>query len=1260
MLDFVMISSRILKQKNNKRECVEVYPIFKVARVEDLMIRGGNFYAAWNEKTGLWTTDEFDVFRMIDNAMESYAEELRAENPEQTIKIARMLNADSGSVDKWHKYTQKQMIDIFEPLDSSVTFSDAKVCKEDYVSKKLPYSIGDYDTSSYDELMSTLYDAEERKKLEWAIGSIFAGDSKRIQKFIVLFGDAGSGKSTVLHIIEQLFEGYHSFFSAKVLGSMNNDFALESFKNNPLVAIEHDGDLSRIEDNTRLNSIVSHEYMEINVKFGKKYISKFDSFLFIGTNKPVKITDAKSGIIRRLIDVKPSGRKIIYSRYCELIDQIKFELGGIAKKCLDLYNDLGEDYYNHYIPQEMISATNDFYNFVENYFEEFSNADGTTLKDAWTFYKEYCDYASVPYPYSMRVVRSELKNYFKEFRDQAIVDGAHYRNYYSGFLKDKFDYEQKESVNELLVKNVWLAFEEQKSIFDSDCFLCPAQYASENETPLKKWDLVTTKLKDINTGLLHYVRVPDNHIVIDFDIKDENGNKSFQKNLEAASKWPKTYAELSKSGGGIHLHYIYDGDVTKLKRIYDDDIEVKVFTGNQSLRRRLTKCNNLPIRTISSGLPLKGAEKVVNFETVKNEKAIRTIIKNCLDKKHHGATKPEVDYIYSVLEDAYKSGMVYDVTDLRPKILAFANNSSHQADKCLDLVSNMHFCSDVETAVVERVDDSDKPIAFYDVEVFQNLFVVVWKVQGEDVCYKKINPSISDITEIIGSYRLIGFNCRRYDNHILYGRILGYSNEELYKLSQRIINGSRNSMFLEAYNISYTDVYDFAAKKQSLKKWEIELGIHHQELGLKWDEPVPEELWEKVAEYCVNDVIATEATFNALQSDFVAREILASITGMSVNDTTNKHTTYLIVGNDPHPQDKFVYTDLSEMFPGYSYDAGKSLYRGEEVGEGGYVYSEPGMYQDVALLDIASMHPNSAINLNIFGPYTKNFQELVNARLYIKHGDYDAAGKLFDGKLKPYLTSKDQAKTLAYALKIAINSVYGLTAAKFDNKLRDPRNVDNIVAKRGALFMVDLKHAVQEEGYVVAHIKTDSIKIPNADQKIIDFVMEFGKKYGYTFEHEATYSKLCLVNDAVYIAKDKADGHWTATGTQFQVPYVFKTLFSKEPVVFEDLCETKTVNTALYLDMNEGMPEDEHDYQFVGKAGLFCPMKPGTGGGILLREKDGKYYAATGTKGYRWLEAEIVKELGKENDIDKSYYESLADDAIKDISSYGDYDWFID
>ena len=432
--------------------------------------------------------------------------------------------------------------------------------------------------------------------------------------------------------------------------------------------------------------------------------------------------------------------------------------------------------------------------------------------------------------------------------------------------------------------------------------------------------------------------------------------------------------------------------------------------------------------------------------------------------------------------------------------------------------------------------------------------------------------------------------------------------------------------------------------------------------NLRCDEPVPEDKWPLVAEYCVNDVVATEAVFNARKQDFIAREVLADLSGLSVNDTTQAHTAKIIFGDDRTPQSKFVYTDLSEMFSGYIFEAGHSEYRGEDPGEGGYVYSEPGVYTDVALLDIASMHPNSLINLNAFGPYTDNFKQLLDARLAIKHKDFDKAKKMLNGALAPYLESEDQAKDLSYALKIVINSVYGLTSAKFDNKFKDPRNVDNIVAKRGALFMIDLKHAVQEKGYVVAHIKTDSIKIPNADQGIIDFVMEFGKKYGYTFEHEATYDRLCLVNDAVYIAREKNQdgtlGHWTATGTQFQVPYVFKTLFSKEPIIFNDLCETKTVTTALYLDMNESLAEDEHDYHFVGKAGRFCPILPGKGGGLLMREKDGKYSFATGSKGYRWLESEMVKALGRENDIDRSYYNAMVDEAKSAIDKYCDFEWF--
>ena len=539
-----------------------------------------------------------------------------------------------------------------------------------------------------------------------------------------------------------------------------------------------------------------------------------------------------------------------------------------------------------------------------------------------------------------------------------------------------------------------------------------------------------------------------------------------------------------------------------------------------------------------------------------------------------------------------------------------------------------------------------------------------------------INPTSAEIEELM-RFRLIGFNNRRYDNHILYARLIEYDNERLYRQSQKIINGSKDAMFGEAYNVSYTDIYDFAATKQSLKKWEIELGISHKELGLPWDEPVPEEKWVEVAEYCDNDVLATEAVFDRLKGDWTARQILAELAGMSVNDTTNTLTTKIIFGNEKKP--KLVYTDLATgeasdpafqrtdiitAFPGYEFVDGKNIYRDTDVGKGGYVYAEPGMYKNIALLDVASMHPNSAIAMNVFGEYTKNFKDILDARILIKHRDYDAAREMFGGKLAPYLEDDSTAKSLSQALKIAINSVYGLTSASFDNPFRDIRNKNNIVALRGALFMRTLQDEIQKRGFTVAHIKTDSIKIPDATHEIIDFVMDFGKKYGYTFEHEATYDRMCLVNDAVYIARYD-DGEWTATGTQFQVPYVFKTLFSKEPIEFEDLCETKSVTSALYLDMNEALPEDEHDYRFIGKVGLFCPIKSGCGGGILLRgtvnSKTGEkgYAAATGSKGYRWLESEFVKAMGREDDIDRSYYNKLVDDAIEAISKYGDFEMFV-
>jgi energy-coupling factor transporter ATP-binding protein EcfA2 len=1234
-VDFFRIETK--ETKNGKEETLEIFPNFIVARSRDLMVRGRSFYAVWDEEAGIWSKDEYDLIRLIDQELREFAKQL---DTSKTKSVKYMDSFNSNSVVRFRQYCNN-ISDNSHELDDNLTFSNTDVTKSDFVSKRLPYPLekGRYD--SWDELMGILYSPEERAKIEWAIGAVVSGDAKKIQKFIVLYGPAGTGKSTVLNIIESLFTGYTANFEAKALGSNNNSFSTEAFRDNPLVAIQHDGDLSKIEDNTKLNSIISHELMVMNEKFKPSYSARVNAFLFMGTNQPVKISDAKSGIIRRLIDVHPTGKTIKANHYHTLMSKIDFELGAIAHHCLEVYREMGKNYYNAYRPTEMMLQTDVFFNFVEANYDVFKSQDGTTLRQAYSLYKEFCQDTGIERPLPQYKVREELRNYFHEFKDRAVIKGEHVRSYYSGFTAVPFKAQDEKQPNIFS-----LVLDEETSLFNLEMAECAAQYAKEDGTPATTWSKCTTRLCDIDTSKLHYVQVAENHIVIDFDLKDDNGEKSLEKNLQAASVWPATYAELSKSEQGVHLHYIYDGDVTQLSRIFAEGIEIKVFTGNSSLRRKLTKCNSVPITTINSGLPIK-EKKMLPSSTIQSEKGLRELIQRNLKKEIHPGTKPSVDFIQKILDDAYASGMAYDVTDMRSRIMAFANNSSNRALECLKVVQKMKFAS-------ESVARRDEPVVeerlvFYDVEVYPNLFVICWKYEGSDNVVTMINPSASEV-EALFKMKLVGFNNRRYDNHILYAAMMGYSNEQLYALSKKIVvDHNVSAMFGEAYNLSYCDIYEFSSKKQSLKKFEIDLGIHHMELEFPWDEPVAEENWPKVVEYCSNDVVATEATFLDRKGDYIARQILCELSGLTMNDTTPKHTAKIIFGNDRNPQSSFVYTDLSKEFPGYVFDRGVSTYRGETVGEGGYVYAEPGAYDHVGLYDIASMHPTTMEVLNVFGDeYTRKFSDLKKARIAIKRKDFDTARKMLDGRLAPFLNDESTAEALSYALKIVINIVYGLTSAKFDNPFRDPRNLDNIVAKRGALFMIELKHAIQDKGWPVVHIKTDSIKIPsvNEDPEIIwEFVKSFGAQYGYDFEFEATYDKFCLVNDAVYIAL--SDDKWTAVGAQFQHPFVYKTLFSKDILTLDDYCETKAVSKGvLYLDFDGSR-------RHVGRIGRFIPVLANNGGGTLLRVHEGKEYAVAGTKGYLWVEAETVKDLS-DIEVDMTYFEKLQDEAMQAIDKFTD------
>ncbi len=354
-------------------------------------------------------------------------------------------------------------------------------------------------------------------------------------------------------------------------------------------------------------------------------------------------------------------------------------------------------------------------------------------------------------------------------------------------------------------------------------------------------------------------------------------------------------------------------------------------------------------------------------------------------------------------------------------------------------------------------------------------------------------------------------------------------------------------------------------------------------------------------------------------------------------------------------------------FPGYTYENGKNMFRGEDIGRGGYVYSVPGIYNNVVCYDSASHHPSSIIAMNLFGDHTSRYADILKARIAIKHKDYEALKTLLDGALDGVIESDEDAKNISNALKTVLNSTYGLTSASFPNACRDVRNVNNIVALRGALFMVVLRDALTERGEKVVHIKTDSVKVADPAPDTFEFINDLAKEYGYTFEIEHVFRKFCLINDAVYIAyrsvTDPKGPGWEATGAQFAQPYVFKTLFSKELITFKDMQEVKSVTSgAMYLDLNEFLPEDEHNYQFVGRTGLFTPIQEGCDGGLLMRinPNTGKYNHVSGTSGYRWLESETVETLELQDKIDLRYYRDLVDKAVAAIEQFGDFEKFRD
>lgn len=1340
---------------------------FTYRKASDIVVKGGAFNGYWNGEK--WSLSQDDLIEKIDYDISKVYNQLKTAHPDAKIKVSYMNNESSGYMLRFNNYCKKQMPSEVQ-FNSKVFFSDQTPVREDYSTYQLSYRPLDGKTPAFDELMKELYTKDNLNKILWSLGALFSGRMPKIEKFLFLYGAAGTGKGTVLKVIDWMLGEYVAPIDLTGLTG-KSEFATGDIKEVPLL-VDTDTDISRTTSDKNLLKLTSHEPVLVRKLYKEAYPVTFNGLLVTASNERYDARNSDSGIIRRALVARPTGNTVPLHTYRRLMDCIKYEIPYIVKKCIDFFNSVDESFYANEKDEEMIRWNDKFYDCVMENIHIFEK--GVTLNQAVEVYKNYL----TEYDYTLTGAKNKVRNEIAKFyihhaKDTVNAEGNRVYNYYYDFKHPNTP--QNPIVvkkDKPLLEKMGLK-EDGYNYFNENCSDCFAQYTTAAGTPRKKWSDVTTKLSDIDVQELHYVQVPEELIVIDFDLKDEEGEKSLKRNIEAALKYPPTYTEVSKSGGGIHLHYHYDGDVSLLDPNPEPGIEVKVYTGKQALRRKCIFYNNKPVTHISSGLKLKEKETSM-FKDVEDmvwtEKKLTNFLDNCLDKIHHGATKPEVDFAYSVLCDARDSGVEYDLVGYLDKFINFAMHSTHQSSYCMDIVSKMPFSTTKEREVnnTSTIEIPQKDLVFYDVEVFSNLFLICWKKKGLKIPdwifdnmsvlangqvitnyeepYQKewlalhgneydvmFNPAGSSV-ESLTNKPLVGFNCRNYDNHILYARIIGHNNQDLYNISQRIISDKdNNAKFAGAYNLSYADVYEFLDKKQSLKKWEIGLGLKHNEFEFPWDKPLPTEHWVDCARYCMDDVDATDEVFSdkkSGQASYNARLILCELTQMPVITKTQTLAAKFLFGDDPRPQDKFIWYDLAKEFPGYKFDKYakvKSTYQGELPSEGGWVKSKPGVYgyhknetaivngrhKSVIYIDVESLHPHSLIAINYFGPYTPKFAALVKCRMLIKHKKLEEASHVFDDidpalseKLRPYITNEDTATGLAYALKIVINTIYGMSSASYDNPFRAPDNIDNIIAKRGALFMIMLYKELEERGCNIIHVKTDSMKITNYTDEDIEYAMKRANEFGYNFDTECIYDRIVLVNKSTLIGHHEGQPEtgkeaWEAVGAQFAVPFVYKTLFSKEDVVESDFNIFKSVKSSIYLGdtfigknanvfaSNNGQdlwatreinisqaiqsrmlkPTEKYlpkrDYIDKTDEEILNNKITKISSEVDYPEEDIRRLInagypeelvtrrnyVTGTKGHKWS---LANEYTSRDDVDMSYYTGLVSDAVNDIYKVGD------
>ncbi len=157
-MDFYKVN--VIEKKDGT---LQVRPDWKVGRSSDLMTRGGSFYAVWDEERSLWSTDIYDVARLVDADLIRYTKE----QEDRTGLVYNIARLEVNSTKLWEEFQRflRNSGNNSHSLDENLIFANTEVKKEDHASKRLLYSLNEGKHEAWDAIAGTLYNEEERAKI---------------------------------------------------------------------------------------------------------------------------------------------------------------------------------------------------------------------------------------------------------------------------------------------------------------------------------------------------------------------------------------------------------------------------------------------------------------------------------------------------------------------------------------------------------------------------------------------------------------------------------------------------------------------------------------------------------------------------------------------------------------------------------------------------------------------------------------------------------------------------------------------------------------------------------------------------------------------------------------------------------------------------------------------------------------------------------------------------------------------------------------